>query len=183
MVRKDFVDVGLYPTYILPSTKRSPPPPSVVPFPHLQHLSIVVERTVLYVPTQSPLCTVAPFLCVATRDPVTILFNIIACVFCVTPHPCWHRGPLGQDCLSVVIARLPEARSGTPKFFFSAPAQVYPSPPSASKTSVPPEHVQLKQDVHIRICMRLKVCFPTTMGVMPIYSVVSLKMLHTKLMR
>ena len=112
MVRKDFVDIGLYPTYILPSMKRSPPLPSAVPFPHLWHLSIVVERTVLYIPTQSPLCTIAPFLCVTTRDPIAVLFNIIACVFCVTPHPCWHRGPLGQDCLSIIIARLPEAARG-----------------------------------------------------------------------
>ena len=66
--------------------------------PHLWHQSLALERTTLYVSAQGPLRPLAP-LCVATRDPVTVLSNIIACVFCVTPH---HRGPLGQDCLSVV---------------------------------------------------------------------------------
>ncbi|KAL4079276.1 hypothetical protein J3A83DRAFT_4086288 [Scleroderma citrinum] len=33
MVRKDFAGPGPYPTYILPSTKKSTPPPSTVPFP------------------------------------------------------------------------------------------------------------------------------------------------------
>ena len=32
MVRKDFVGIGPYPTYILPSTKKSTPPPSAIPF-------------------------------------------------------------------------------------------------------------------------------------------------------
>ena len=32
MVHKDFAGIGPYPTYILPSTKKSPPPPSVIPF-------------------------------------------------------------------------------------------------------------------------------------------------------
>ena len=35
----------------------------------------------------NPLCPLTPFLCVATRDPIAILLDIIACVFCVTPHP------------------------------------------------------------------------------------------------
>lgn len=32
MVRKDFAGIGSYPTYILPSTKKSTPPPSAIPF-------------------------------------------------------------------------------------------------------------------------------------------------------
>ena len=28
----------------------------------------------------------APFLCIAARDSVTVLLDIIACVFCITPH-------------------------------------------------------------------------------------------------
>ena len=74
--------------------------------PHLWHQSLTLERTTLYVSAQGPLRPLAPFLCVATRDPVTVLFNIISCISCVTPHHHWRRGPLGQDCLSVVIARL-----------------------------------------------------------------------------
>ena len=52
--------------------------------PHLWHQSLALERTALYVSAQGPLAS----LCITTRDPVTVLFNIISCVFCVTPH---HR--------------------------------------------------------------------------------------------
>ena len=41
----------------------------------------------LYVSVQGLLHPLTPFLCVATRDPVTILLDIITCIFCVTPHP------------------------------------------------------------------------------------------------
>ncbi|KAI6116024.1 hypothetical protein F5141DRAFT_1266388 [Pisolithus sp. B1] len=34
MVRKDFAGIGPFPTYILPSTKKSTPPPSANPFAH-----------------------------------------------------------------------------------------------------------------------------------------------------
>ncbi|KAI6114655.1 hypothetical protein EDD17DRAFT_1832161 [Pisolithus thermaeus] len=34
MVRKDFVGIGPFPTYILPSTEKSTPPPSANPFAH-----------------------------------------------------------------------------------------------------------------------------------------------------
>ena len=96
--------------------------------PHLRRQSLALKRTTLYVSTQGPLRPLPPFLFVATRDPVVVLFDI-ACVFCVTPHPRWYRGPLGQDRFGVVIARLSKAARARP---------------TASKQ---------KQDVRIRIAM------------------------------
>ena len=61
---------------------------------HLRRQSLALERRTLYVSVQAPLCPLAPFLCIATRDPV-VLLDIIACVFCVTPHFRWYRGLLG----------------------------------------------------------------------------------------
>ena len=62
--------------------------------PHLPRQSLALERRTLYVSVQAPLCPLAPFLCIATRDPV-VLLDIIACAFCVTPHFRWYRGLLG----------------------------------------------------------------------------------------
>ena len=77
--------------------------------PHLRRQPLALKRTTLYVSAQGPLRPLPPVLYVATRDPNTILLDIIACIFCVAPYPCWYRGPLGQDRLGVVIARLPKA--------------------------------------------------------------------------
>ena len=62
---------------------------------------------------------------------------------------CWSKSNhielySDPDCHHSNLARNHTVRSGAPKFFFSAPARVYPSPPSASKTSISlPEEIGL----------------------------------------
>ena len=46
------------------------------------------------------LCPLAPFLCIAARDSVTVLLDIIACIFCVTSHPASIEDPSAKIVLT-----------------------------------------------------------------------------------
>ena len=62
---------------------------------------------------------------VTISNPTALLFDVVACLLCVTLYPYWRRGSVGQDSICVVIDPFPDIEPPRPDHINTDEDRIY----------------------------------------------------------